>query len=469
MESASIQPSITEKMRRESIPEASIAAFLAAVDQVRAGHLGVFREADLEPVRGLPRMTELPAKRADDASLLSQLGVIKLNGGLGTGMGLERAKSLMTVKDDNTFLDLIARQILALRGQTGTQSPAFLLLNSFVTREDSLHHLKAYPALIGDGPLDLLQSKVPKLDEKTLLPIEWPADPDMEWCPPGHGDIYPTLHAGDWVERFLQTGVRYLFVSNADNLGATVDLGIARYFAESGVGFLMEVAERTDMDRKGGHLALRRADGRLVLRESAQTHRDDVPFFQDIGRHGYFNTNNLWIALEPLRDLLQQRQGFLPLPLIRNLKTVDPRDASSPRVLQLESAMGAAIECFERSAALVVPRERFLPVKSTADLLLLRSDLYRLTQDARLERAQPGSEALPVVDLDPVHYRVMSSFEAAFSHGVPSLARCQRLNVVGPWVFEAGVRLRGEVSFVNTGAEVGRVRAGVYENVTVGA
>ena len=97
------------------------------------------------------------------------------------------------------------------------------------------------------------------------------------------------------------------------------------------VPFLMEVADRTPADRKGGHLARRAGGGGLVLREVAQTPDEDLDAFQDIARHRYFNTNTLWIDLRALAAVLRERGGVLGLPMIVNRKTVDPGDGDSTR------------------------------------------------------------------------------------------------------------------------------------------
>jgi UDP-N-acetylglucosamine pyrophosphorylase len=237
-----------------------------------------------------------------------------------------------------------------------------------------------------------------------------------------------------------------------------------RYFADTGLSFLMEVAARTAADRKGGHLTRRRGDGRLVLRESAQCPKEDEAQFQDIARHQFFNTNNLWIRLDHLQAELQRGGGAMPLPLIKNTKNVDPRRPDSPRVLQLESAMGAAIECFERAGAIVVSRVRFAPVKSTSDLLALRSDAYRVTEDFRLVLAESRRGQPPVVDLDQQHYKLMADFESCFPAGAPSLIECDALKVTGRVAFAPGVVCRGRVEFRNESKEAKTVAAGCYTN-----
>ncbi len=457
---------IETKMRSAGIAPPTIAAFLNAVHQVKAGETGLLPESSIVPVESLPKLNEVQ-KGKPAPSLLKQLAVIKLNGGLGTSMGLDRAKSLIRVKGEDTFLDFIAKQIFHLRGGQNATEPAFYLMDSFSTQKDTLDYLRKYPTLGEGGRVDFLQNKVPKIDAKTLLPVSWPADPELEWCPPGHGDLYPAMLGTGLVDNLLARGVKYLFVSNSDNLGATVDLGVLQYFAERGLSFLMEVAERTASDRKGGHLARRRKDGRLVLRESAQCQKEDEAAFQDTQRHRYFNTNNLWVHLEHLKTELSRCGGALPLALLKNFKTVDPRKPDSPKVLQLESAMGAAIECFDKAAAILVPRTRFSPVKTTADLLALRSDAYRVTEDSRLVLAEARQGTPPVIDLDPQHYKLLAGFERCFAEGMPSLLDCDSVKVTGEVHFAPGVVCHSKVEFVNPSAEPKTVPVGNYTNVLI--
>jgi UDP-N-acetylglucosamine pyrophosphorylase len=442
-----ITQAIRSKMRDAGASGAVVDAFLASVAKVAAGERGQIPESAIAPVEELPSLESLPPAGGEAAESLNQLVVIKLNGGLGTSMGLEKAKSLIKVKGEDTFLDFIAKQILRLRAKSGASKLAFYLMDSFSTQADTLAYLKKYPALAIDGGLDFLQSKVPKLDAKTLLPVAWPVAPDLEWCPPGHGDLYPSLLGCGLLDRLLGRGIKFLFVSNSDNLGATVDLRLLNHFSASGNSFLMEVAARTMADRKGGHLAHRREDGRLVLRESAQCPAQDETQFQDITRHRFFNTNNLWIRLDHLKAELEKSGGVMPLAIITNAKAVDPRDASSPKVIQIESAMGAAIECFEKTSAVLVPRNRFAPVKTTSDLLALRSDAYQLTEDYVLMLDESRHGQPPVIELDSKHYKLLADFEAAFPHGPPSLISCESLKVVGKKIFPPNLVVRGKMEF----------------------
>lgn len=458
-----VEQAIQRKMHAAGVPEPTITAFLAAVRRVMEGERGMLAEADIEPIESLPRLDHLEGTSAD-ISLLDQLVVVKLNGGLGTSMGLDRAKSLLPVKATDTFLDFIARQVLHLRAHSEAQGPSFYLMNSFSTQKDSIAHLDKYPELQAGEPLDFLQSMVPKIDATTFKPVSWPDQPELEWCPPGHGDIYPSLLASGLLSRLTTRGVKYMFVSNADNLGATVDLKLLRYFADHDLSFLMEVAERTPMDRKGGHLARRQSTGRLVLRESAQCPEEDQATFQDIERHRFFNTNSLWVRLDRLQAELDRQGGALPLPLIVNTKLVDPRNGRSPKVLQLESAMGAAIECFDKTGAVVVPKTRFVPVKTTSDLLVLRSDACRVTDDHRLVLDEQRAGQPPLVALDQRHYQLLGDFERFFSEGAPSLVGCDSLTVDGPVRFGAAVVCQGSVAFINGAAETRIAASGAYRD-----
>jgi UTP--glucose-1-phosphate uridylyltransferase len=247
------------------------------------------------------------------------------------------------------------------------------------------------------------------------------------------------------LRALLDRGFGYAMISNADNLGATVDPRIASYLATERIPFLMEVVEGTEADRKGGHIARRRHGGQLILRETAQTPPEDQESFRDYRRWRYYNTNNRWIDRRVLSDELERRGGVLELPLIVNRKTVDPRDSGSPEVLQLESAMGAAIASFPGARVLCVPRTRFAPVKTTDDLLVLRSDVYTLSDELLVEPLAERALNLPYVELDPSYYKLLDAFEARFPDGPPSLREAERLVVRGDVTFGAGVIVKGSV------------------------
>ena len=435
----------TEKMRGEGIAAPAIDAFAHYYRLLSDGQSGMLAESDIEPLEDLPDADSLTD--VADRELLDRVVVLKLNGGLGTSMGMTGPKSLLEVKDGLTFLDVIAHQLIEMRGRSGARLP-LVLMNSFATREASLAALKRYPELRGDVPLDFLQGKVPKLLAEDLTPVQWPRDPALEWAPPGHGDLYTSLVTSGMLDALLDRGYEYAFVSNVDNLGAVLEPRILAWFANEGLPFAMEAPDRTEADRKGGHPARLRESGEMVLREKAQTPDDDLEALQDTARHRYFNANNLWLSLTSLRDTLSARDGVLGLPMIVNRKTVDPGDPSSPAVIQLETAMGAAIGVFEGATAIRVPRRRFTPVKTTNDLLVLRSDAYEIADGGEVRLAAPE---VPFVDLDPDHFQLLSGFDARFAHGPPSLIEARRLAVHGDVAFGRDVTVRGAVTVDNDG------------------
>jgi UTP--glucose-1-phosphate uridylyltransferase len=435
-----------EKMRSEGVADAAIRAFEHYYRQLEAGETGLMPEDSIEPVTDPVEFDELPSDPDAEREALKKAIVLRLNGGLGTSMGLSRAKSLLEAKDGLSFLDIIARQVLALRAEHDARLP-LVLMDSFSTHDDSLAALSEHPGLDVGLPLDFLQNKEPKLLVDGLTPAEWPKDPGLEWCPPGHGDLYTALVTSGMLPSLLERGFEYAFMANSDNLGAVLDTRILAWMRAEQVPFAMEVTDRTEADRKGGHIARRRSDGQLVLRETAQTPKEDLASLQDIGRHRYVNTNNLWIDLRALDAAMRERDGVLGLPMIRNEKTVDPTDKSSPAVYQIETAMGAAIQVFEGARALRVPRGRFAPVKTTDDLLALRSDAYELTDDARVVLAG-GRTTVPFVALDPGSFKLLRDFEARFPDGPPSLVACDRFEVEGDVRFGAGVVARGDVKVV---------------------
>src|SRR4051794_7637623 len=305
-------------MRSEGVADAAVETFRHYYERLREGEVGALPEADLEPIEDIPDAEELSEDEAGAREALERTVVLKLNGGLGTSMGLDGPKSLLPVKEGLSFLDVIVRQVLGLRERSGARLP-LVLMNSFATSKPTLAALEPHPDIAADVPIEFLQNKVPKLRADDLQPVSWPDNPELEWAPPGHGDLYTAMIASGMLETLLGAGYRYAFVSNSDNLGAVLEPRILAWLAREEIPFLMEVADRTEADRKGGHIAGVR-DGGLVLRESAQTPKEDMDAFQDVSRHRFFNTNTLWVDLQALAKTLESRGGILALPMIANDK-----------------------------------------------------------------------------------------------------------------------------------------------------
>jgi len=436
-----------DKMRAAGIDDAARTVFAHYYALAASGATGLIPEETITPLTDVERLADVDIDADDAREALARTVMVKLNGGLGTSMGLDRAKTLLGVRDGRTFLDLIVAQVRHARARYDVRLP-LLFMNSFRTRADTLAHLERYPDLAVDGlPVDFLQSAEPKIRVDDLTPVEWPADPSLEWCPPGHGEVYTRLASSGLLDALIERGYRYLTLANGDNLGAAPAPRLAGWFAASGAPYAAEVCVRTANDRKGGHLAVRRSDGQLILRDTAQTPADQLHHFTDEHRHRYFHCNNLWLDLERLQERLAASGPVLGLPLIRNEKTVDPTDPTSPRVLQFETAMGAAIEVFPGARAIAVGRDRFLPVKTTNELLLLRSDVFTLGEDARLTTDLPR---LPEIDLDPNHYRTIRRFDERV-RVAPSLRDARSLRVRGDWSFTHPVHVIGDAALDDPG------------------
>jgi UTP--glucose-1-phosphate uridylyltransferase len=210
---------------------------------------------------------------------------------------------------------------------------------------------------------------------------------------------------------------------------------------------MMEVAERTPADMKGGHLA-RHKNGRLLLREIAQCPDTDLDAFKDIEQFRFFNTNNLWVNLTQIKNQIKSEKT-IQLPLILNPKTLDPRDKDSPPVFQVESAMGAAIALFDNAAAVKTRPSRFYPVKKCNELLALRSDCFVLDEHGCLVQNPDRTLSRIKIDLDPRFYGLIDLFDQRFPAGAPSLLECENLTIKGDIVFEGGVTIKGRVLIQN--------------------
>jgi UTP--glucose-1-phosphate uridylyltransferase len=441
-----------EKMAAAGVEPLAIDVFAHYYRLLELGETGMIPEDTIDPL-DMPSLEEMDVPISAGVEALGTTAVIKLNGGLGTSMGMERAKTLLCVRRGLSFLDIIARQVLHLRKEHGVVLP-LIFMNSFRTSADTLAALARYDDLPVPGlPLEFLQNKEPKLLLDGLTPVTWTKDPALEWCPPGHGDIYTAMTSTGLIDKLLAAGFTQVFISNSDNLGAVPDPHVAGWFALSGAPFAIESVRRTASDRKGGHFATRKSDGRIVLRETAQTLDADRAALGDLERHRFMSTNNIWINLKALSEELESRDGILGLPLIKNVKTVDPTDASTPTVVQVESAMGAAVEIFAGARTIEVPRERYVPVKTTNDLLVIRSDVYEIGTDFVLDQA---AKVVPFVDLDGV-YKLVGDFDKRFKAGAPSLREATSLVVEGDWTFGENVKIVGDVTL---GGDLGRVDPG---------
>ena len=437
------------KMEAHGLPDIVINVTKYYYHQLLQGSLGKLSESDIEPVSQDEIKTYEQVQecipRGEEA--LGKLAIIKLNGGSGTSMGLTRAKSLLPVRDGRTFLDIIVRQVLRLREKTGREIP-LVFMNSFSTHTDTMLAIEGFDNGATRVPLAFIQHKSPKILQEDLSPAVWDKNPELEWNPPGHGDIYTSMVTSGSLQKLLEAGFEYAFISNSDNLGAVVDPAIFGFMIANDLPFLMEVADRTPSDKKGGHLCRLKTTGRLALRETAQCPKENIHSFQDIETYSFFNTNSIWVNLKVLEKVFTYH-GMMPLDLIVNSKHLDPRDASSPMAYQLETAMGAAISSFRQAQVISVPRTRFAPVKTCNDLLNVMSDNFVLTGEQTVV-PNPARLLGPIeIDLDPQFFHKIDEFQLRFPHGAPSLLGCSSLRVKGDIVFGKNICLTGDVVIEN--------------------
>lgn len=423
-------------MWQEGIHENVIKTFAAYYQKLTGGASSKITKAEIMPPSVSNLIDYKDLAENPDKDILKKTVVIKLNGGLGTSMGLSKAKSLLPVKGNMNFLDIITRQVLTLRAQEASDIH-LIFMDSYNTSEDTLKYLEKYPDLAKQEiPLDFIQNKFPRIVQKDHSPFI-PKDDAQKWNPPGHGDIYSALYSNGILDSLIAKGVRYAFISNSDNLGATLNPAIPDYMEKKDIPFLMEVCIRSEVDKKGGHLSESK-DGRLVLREVAQCPDEETKEFQNIEIYKYFNTNNIWIDLLKLEAELDENDGVFLLPLIVNPKTVE-----GIPIYQMETAMGAAISTFAGAKALVVPRTRFAPVKKTTDLLAIWSDAYELNDQYQIVLRRSRKEP-PVITLDERYYNKIDQLLERFK-GVPSLQYCDSLNIVGDISFGEDVICKGNV------------------------
>lgn len=391
---------------------------------------------------------------------LSKLAVLKLNGGLGTSMGCVGPKSVIEVRDGNTFLDLTVRQIEHLNRNYDTDVP-LLLMNSFNTDADTAKIIKKYQGhRIRVRTFN--QSRFPRIFKDSLLPVPSSYDDAGEnWYPPGHGDLFESLVSSGELDYLLSQGKEILFVSNGDNLGATVNPKVLNHMIETNSEFIMELTDKTRADVKGGTLI--NYDGQVRLLEIAQVPKEHVEEFKSIKKFKNFNTNNLWINLKAIKRLVES--NGIQSEIIPNQKSIS-KGSSDINVLQLETAVGASIKHFNNAHGIVVPRARFLPVKTCSDLLLVKSDLFYLEHGAlRLDPNRDGF-ANPLIKLGS-HFKKVSNFQSRIPH-MPKILELDHLTITGNVNLGKNVTLKGTVIIVcNEGDKIDIPNGSILENVVV--
>lgn len=432
-----------QKMVKKGVSDLAIKIFEYNLQKLINNDSPFISSKDISPIESTNLMlkeSELSIDRIKDLS--SKVVLIKLNGGLGTSMGLKGAKSQLMVKDGLNFIDITVKQIQKFNQKYQTNVP-LIFMNSFNTQEETEKNLEKLSFKNISLPRSFNENKSPKIritkdrDTTEYSPASYPENPDLEWAPPGHADVYPALLSSGLLNDLLNQGYEYLFISNVDNLGATLTPDILNSAFSSDSSFLMEVAARTENDKKGGHLALK--GNTLILRESSQVSKEDEIDFQDYNKYKFFNTNSVWIKISALKQLMEKSKGILDLPIIKNEKNINPLDPTSEKIIQLESAMGSAISLFEDAKTILVPSDRFIPVKNTSNLLYLLSDLVQMDENFLLHPQKNIK-----IDLKNSNYKMIDDFYQRFKV-IPSLINCNSLVIENDIFFEEALILKGDI------------------------
>jgi len=414
------------------------------------------------PKDAIKAYADLPvtSDKAEIKEMLNQLVVIKLNGGLGTSMGCSGPKSVIPVRNDLTFLDLTVQQIEYLNKTYDADVP-LVLMNSFNTDEDTMKIIRKYSGF-KVSIKTFNQSRFPRINKESLMPVakSCRVEEDAEaWYPPGHGDFYQSFSNSGLLEEFNQQGKKFCFISNIDNLGATVDLSILRDCLSQDHEFIMEVTDKTRADVKGGTLI--NYEGKIRLLEVAQVPKEHEEDFKSVKKFNVFNTNNLWISMPAMTRILDERT--LDMEIIVNPKTLD----NGLNVYQLETAVGAAMKCFENATGINVPRSRFLPVKKSSDLLLVMSNLYSLQYGALVMSPKRMFPSTPLIKLGDNHFKKVANFLSRFGSS-PDVLELDHLTVSGDVTFGRGVSLTGTVIIIaNHGDRIDIPAGAILENKIV--
>lgn len=399
---------------------------------------------------------------SETVGFLEKLAVIKLNGGLGTSMGCVGPKSVIEVRDGMSFLDLSVRQIEYLNRTYNVNVP-FVLMNSFNTDEDTQNIIKKYEG----HNIDILtfnQSRYPRVLKDSLLPVPKSFNsPISDWYPPGHGDVFESLYNSGILDLLIERGIEILFLSNADNLGAVVDLRILEHMVKTDAEYIMELTNKTKADVKGGTIINYENSVRLL--EIAQVPKEHVNEFKSIKKFKYFNTNNIWLNAQAIKRVVENSE--LEMEIIPNNKSIpaDKKGESDISIVQLETAVGAAIRHFKNAHGVNVPRRRFLPVKTCSDLMLVKSDLYSLKHGQLVLDADRFGPA-PLIKLGN-DFKKVSDFQKHIP-SIPRILELDHLTITGAVNLGRGVVMKGTVIIVATeGSTIDVPPGSILENVVV--
>lgn len=300
----------------------------------------------------------------------NKICIIKLNGGIASSMVRHNfPKCLIQIKEDYTILDIIMNRHIKFN-----KNETILLLNSFYTHDETRQFIQLnYPNAI-ESLIYLEQKANPRVLEssKEILNMD---NPDHIY-PIGHGELIYKLIDTEIIDKLIEDGIEYIFVSNIDNLNAVKNNDILQDLMDNGIDYALEIVERTEQDKKGGIVV--KYDGRYKIVEIGECGLDDLSNFMDIEKYKYFNTNNIWIRTKAIKELSKQDTNYLEkVDIIKNRKKLK----TGEDCVQLEYALGGFLKMFDKVKFYLVDRNRFMPIKNEEQLDNLRSDKYKLNKE----------------------------------------------------------------------------------------
>jgi UTP--glucose-1-phosphate uridylyltransferase len=366
--------------------------------------------------------------------LLEQTVVILMNGGV-SKMDFKTPRSALTVEKNGitqTLLDCRLAQINALNVEFGVDLP-IILMNSFLTNTETNHNLQKYQNL----KIKILhQGMYPLMYKTNLSPIPQSKN-DPNWSPPGSAEIFVLLKTTGLLDELLKEGKKFAFLSDVENLGATIDPKLLYHVEQKQINLLLEVTPRTKSEGNfmGGVPVLFRKKQHILELSQVPMHIRQTRFnFQDFK---YLNTNNIWISLQTLAKIEKISMDW----------ALHSKMQKGREVVYIDTPVSMAIQSFPNPTAITVPRQRYRQVHHTSHLLAVQSDLYVLENGnfkLNPKRIPPTEPLLKLGD----GFKTLDDYQKRFSCGPPSLLEIDHLTVSGEVNFGSDVVLKGTVIIV---------------------
>eukprot|EP01111_Echinosteliopsis_oligospora_P008720 TRINITY_DN2468_c0_g1_i1.p1 TRINITY_DN2468_c0_g1~~TRINITY_DN2468_c0_g1_i1.p1 ORF type:complete len:475 (-),score=138.28 TRINITY_DN2468_c0_g1_i1:50-1474(-) len=378
---------------------------------------------------------DMPGVKPDDIkNLMDKVAVIKFNGGLGIKMGLKGPKSAIEVENGHSFLDLAVLHIEHLNKIYGVDIP-LILMDSFNTHDNTSKAILKYDGQVNISTFQ--QSKFPRFFKDTLNPVpKSSSGVASEWYPPGSGDVFQSLEASGLLDQLINSGKEYIFMSNVENLGASLDVKILQHMIGKGLEYALEVTDRISTDITGGVLVTYKESVHL-MELSQVPHEKHTKF--NAREYKYWNTNNLWVNTKSIKEHIASNS--LELDFVVSVVG----DGGRAHVL-IETPAGMAIQNFKKAEAIHVPRERYRPVKSTSQLMVAQSNLFQFSNGQMVMNSKREPANVPLVKLGD-DFHTVADYSKRFK-GVPDILELEHLTVSGDVNFGAGVVLKGTVIIV---------------------